>query len=115
MFIYERKFLELRLVKKVKTRVQSCSEDKEYSPVPRESIIVHKGRHCRQPSKIPDKAAVHNINTKNKYHLIDNLPPFECCRKPSRPTTVASKYSIFTIYSRVVEHPPHLTPKLKEE
>jgi hypothetical protein len=54
---------------------------------------------------MPNKAAVQNINTKNKYHLIDNLPPFECCRKPSRPTAVSSKYSAFTIYTRVVEHP----------
>lgn len=106
MFIYKRKFLELRLVKSVKTRVQSCSEDKEHSPVPCESNIVRKGLHCRQPSKMPNKAAAHNINTKNKYHLTDNLPPFECCRKPSRPTTVASKYSTFTIYTRVVDHTP---------
>lgn len=52
------------------------------------------------------KAAVHNINTKNKYRLIDNLPHFERCRKPSRATTVASKYSTFTTYTRVVDHPP---------
>jgi len=47
MFIYKRKFLELRLTKNVKPRVQSCSENKVYSPVPCESNIVRKGLHCR--------------------------------------------------------------------
>ena len=47
MFISKRKFLELRLMKNVKPRVQSCSEDKERSPVPCEASIVRKGLHCR--------------------------------------------------------------------
>jgi hypothetical protein len=109
----KQKFLELQLVKNVKPRVQSCSEGKEHSPVLCESNIVRKGLQCR--SKLPNKAAVHNVNTKNKCQLIDKLPPFECCSKSSRPTTVASKYSTFTIHTRVVDHPPQQMPKLKEE
>jgi len=53
-------------VKSVKTRVQSCSEDKEHSPVPCESNIVRKGLHCRQPSKMLNKAAAHSIKHKEQ-------------------------------------------------